>query len=174
MAKGSNSSKIINLRARRRGRFLQKLKVPALVLGGAAALGGIIGIAPWRTAAARTPVYAEQIDGCRAVDGDTLDCRGERIRLLAIDAPELPGHCRQGRECVAGDPTASTSSLSQALSGQLTIDRVGEDRYGRTLARVAGQKGDLSCWQINAKHAVYKAAWDDGLRVARTCPSQVW
>lgn len=174
MAKGSNSSKIINLRARRRVRFVQKLKVPALVLGGAAALGGVIGIAPWHTVVARTSVYAEQIDGCRAVDGDTLDCRGERIRLLAIDAPELPGHCREGRECVAGDPAASTSSLSQALSGQLTIDRVGEDRYGRTLARVAGQKGDLSCWQINAKHAIYKAAWDDGLRVARTCPSQVW
>lgn len=145
-----------------------------MVLGCAAVLGALVGIAPWRAAATKTPVYAEQIDGCRAVDGDTLNCRGERIRLLAIDAPELPGHCRLGRQCVAGDPVASTASLTEGLDGQLTIDRVGEDRYGRTLARVAGRKGDLSCWQISRTHAVYKAAWDDGLRIARTCPSQVW
>jgi endonuclease YncB( thermonuclease family) len=174
MAKRSDSSKIINLRSRRRSRSMQKLKIPALILAGAAVLGTVVGIAPWRAASAQTPVYAERVEGCRAIDGDTLDCRGERIRLLAIDAPELPGHCRQGRQCVAGDPAASTSSLSDALEGQLTIDRVGEDRYGRTLARVAGRKGDLSCWQISRTHAEYKAAWDDGLRVARTCPSQVW
>lgn len=174
MAKRSDSAKIINLRSRRRGRSIQKLKIPALTLAGAAVLGTIVDIAPWRAATAKTAVYAERIEGCRAIDGDTLDCRGERIRLLAIDAPELPGHCRSGRRCVAGDPAASTSSLSEALDGQLTIDRVGEDRYGRTLARVAGRKGDLSCWQIKSEHAVYKAEWDNGLRVARSCPSEVW
>jgi len=57
--------------------------------------------------------------------------------------------------------------------GTLTVDRVGEDRYGRTLARVAGSKGDLSCWQLKAKQAIYRADWDNGFRVAQTCPSAV-
>lgn len=38
------------------------------------------------------------------VDGDTLRCGSTRIRLSSIDAPELPGHCRPGRECTPGDP----------------------------------------------------------------------
>lgn len=41
---------------------------------------------------ARCPA-GEPIYGCRAVDGDTLRCGQERVRLLGIDAPEMPGHC---------------------------------------------------------------------------------
>ncbi len=60
-----------------------------------------------------------------------------------------------------------------AMSGTLTVDRVGIDRYGRTLARVAGERGDLSCWQLGRGQAVYKANWDNGYAVARTCPGAV-
>ncbi|KTR82509.1 hypothetical protein NS277_13445 [Novosphingobium barchaimii] len=112
--------------------------------------------------------------GCSATDGDTIRCGNERIRLLGIDAPELPGHCRPGRGCAPGDPHASTSNLVAAMSGQLTIKRIGEDHYGRTLAMVAGSQGDLSCWQLRHDQVIYKANWDDGLNVARTCPSDVF
>lgn len=108
--------------------------------------------------------------GCRVTDGDTLRCGGERIRLLGIDAPELPGHCRRGRRCVDGDPYRATSSLRRAMSGRLTITRVGRDRYGRTLALVRGSKGDLSCWQLRHRQATYRGDWDDGKRVAAICP----
>lgn len=47
-----------------------------------------------------------------AIDGETLRCGKERIRLLGIDAPETPGHCRRGRKCVEGDPYASKAALS--------------------------------------------------------------
>ena len=104
---------------------------------------------------------------CTVTDGDTVGCGNERIRLLGIDAPEMPGHCRRGRDCVAGDPYASTSNLAAAMTGLLTIDRVGEDHYGRTLALVVGSQGDLSCWQLKHRQAAYKAKWDNGLRVAR-------
>ncbi|MCD2316384.1 thermonuclease family protein [Sphingomonas sp. IC-11] len=117
--------------------------------------------------------YDEPLSGCAVTDGDTIRCGDERIRLLGIDTPELPGHCRRGRDCVTGDPYAATASLEAALTGSLTINRVGEDRYGRTLARVAGTKGDLSCWQLARGHAVYKPKWDDGMRVARTCPGSI-
>lgn len=79
-----------------------------------------------------------------AVDGDTLRCGGERIRLLGIDAPEMPGHCRRGRQCVEGDPYAAKAALAGMLSGEATIERRGRDRYGRTLARVRVNNVDLS------------------------------
>lgn len=118
-----------------------------------------------------TTAYADTITGCRVTDGDTIRCGDERIRLLAIDAPELPGHCRAGRRCAPGDGAASAASLERALTGRLTIERAGKDRFGRTLAMVAGDAGDLSCWQLARAQAIYKSRWDDNDRVARTCPS---
>ena len=151
------------------------VSLPLLVLGGAAMLGAAVGVGPSLVPAgvAAAARYAEPIDHCTATDGDTIRCSGERIRLLGIDAPELPDHCRRGRRCAPGDPWASTRSLSGAMVGRLTIDRVGTDHYGRTLALVAGDKGDLSCWQLAHDQAIYKARWDDGLRVARACPGVV-
>lgn len=107
---------------------------------------------------------------CQAVDGDTLRCNGERIRLLGIDAPEK-GKCRAGRKCAPGDPKASQRSLKAALTGKLRIQRVGTDRYGRTLAMVRGAKGDLSCWQLRQRQAIYRRDWDNGLRVFKACPA---
>jgi endonuclease YncB( thermonuclease family) len=123
---------------------------------------------------AEVTAYGEPLSGCSVTDGDTIRCGGERIRLLGIDAPELPGHCRQGRNCAPGDPYASTASLETAMVGSLTIERVGEDHYGRTLAVVAGDKGDLSCWQLAHDQVIYKADWDNGLRVARNCPAAIF
>lgn len=106
---------------------------------------------------------------CHAVDGDTLRCGRERIRLLAIDAPEMPGHCRAGRRCAPGDPEASKANLQAMLDGSLRIDRVGKDRYGRTLGVVWVGKVNLSCAQLAAGHAVYVKAWDNGRRIERGC-----
>ncbi len=107
---------------------------------------------------------------CRATDGDTIRCGSERIRLLGIDAPETSGHCRRGRTCAPGDPRAATASLSALLrSGSPVIQRVGTDRYGRTLAMVSVRGIDLSCHQLRLGHALYKSPWDDGARVRRSC-----
>lgn len=156
-----------------RHRAARGIATPTLVLTGAAAIGAVIGVAPSMSTSPATASYSELIGGCTTTDGDTIRCGDERIRLLGIDAPELPGHCREGRDCAPGDPYASTSSLSDAMTGQLTINRVGEDHYGRTLALVAGAKGDVSCWQLAHGEAIYKGNWDNGLRVARTCPTAV-
>ena len=54
----------------------------------------------------------------------------------------------------------------------MQIERVGTDRYGRTLAMISGPQGDLSCWQLNQGQAIYKLRWDEGGRVAPVCPDQ--
>lgn len=96
-----------------------------------------------------------------AIDGDTLRCGRERIRLLGIDAPEMPGHCRRGRRCVKGDPFASKAALAAAIArGPATIDRRGYDRYGRTLARVRVNGVDLSGYMVRSGKAVSMERWD--------------
>lgn len=93
---------------------------------------------------------------CTAIDGDTLRCRIDgqggttSIRLIGIDAPELPGHCRKGRACAAGDPHAST----------------------RSLARAATKGGDLSCHQLRHRAAIYVPKWDTARTIWRTCPTE--
>lgn len=107
---------------------------------------------------------------CHVTDGDTIRCGAERVRLLGIDAPELPGHCRRGRHCAPGDPHASKRSLQAAMRlGPITLRRVGTDRYGRTLATVSAGGVDLSCWQLRHRQAIYKPMWDNGGRVAAIC-----
>jgi endonuclease YncB( thermonuclease family) len=142
-----------------------RLAIPAAILAGLAVIPAIADKAASRT---------EAVYGCMVTDGDTIRCGDERVRLLGIDAPEMPGHCRSGRACVEGDPFQSSANLGAAMGSTMTIVRVGTDRYGRTLATVAGPQGDLSCWQLTHRQAEYRSKWDNGLRVARTCPRSIF
>ena len=68
------------------------------------------------------------------IDGDTNVIRGEHIRLLGINAPELKGKCRE--ESVRA--LRARSRLMELLkSSTIDIDRNGFDRYRRTLASVS-------------------------------------
>lgn len=123
---------------------------------------------PYSANRAVAPV-SRQSRACRVTDGDTIRCGKEPIRLLGIDAPELPGHCRKGRRCAPGDGYASRASLAAAMAGPLSIQRIARDRYGRTLALVSGPRGDLSCWQLRQRQAIYRDDWDNGGALARIC-----
>lgn len=126
------------------------------------------------TACAPSTPESEAISGCKVTDGDTIRCGDERVRLLGIDTPEMPGHCRRGRDCVEGDPYAAKRSLEHLIAGrELTIQRVGQDRYQRTLATLQAGSEDLSCHQLGKGHAIYRADWDDGGLVAATCPDLI-
>ena len=119
-----------------------KLAKVAGIVAGAAALGGVISAGSQLTPMpSKPPTYAATVTNCRVV-GDTLRCGSERIRLLGIDAHELPGHCAIGRDCAPGDPYESSLSLGEAMGDgfSLAIERVGTDRYGRTLAVVRAKK----------------------------------
>jgi endonuclease YncB( thermonuclease family) len=142
-----------------------------IVLAGV--LGTMVGIVPNMAGPLVASSQSEPLSACFVTDGDTLRCGGERIRLLGIDAPELAGHCRPGRQCVEGDPIDASRSLAEALRGALHIRRVRVDHYGRTLATIDSAVGDLSCWQLAHGQAAYRGDWDDGLHVARACPRVV-
>lgn len=77
------------------------------------------------------------------VDGDTVWIEGEKIRLEGIDAPEPRGRCYE--ELIAA--AKATERLRILLTeNQFTIKRSGQDRYGRTLARI--MIGDRSAGEI--------------------------
>jgi len=68
---------------------------------------------------------AAQAERCRALDGDTMQCGAERVRLYDVYAAEWnePGG-KQARR-----------NLQRLLSsGRVELVRHGRDRYGRTLA----------------------------------------
>jgi endonuclease YncB( thermonuclease family) len=74
---------------------------------------------------------------CVATDGDSLRCGRERIRLLGLDAPEMNGRCARERRLAA----AARDRLQSLIAGGASIRSAGEDRYGRTLARVRDRSG---------------------------------
>jgi endonuclease YncB( thermonuclease family) len=103
------------------------------------------------------------------VDGDTLRCGAERLRLLGIDAPETES-CPRWRVCAPGDGQASRRSLIAALRfGQVRYQSVTVDRYGRTVAVVWAGRVNLSCWQLEQAQAIYKPKWDNDGIIARDC-----
>lgn len=81
------------------------------------------------------------------VDGDTLWYQRTKIRLIGIDAPEVEGKCRAERALAS----QATQYLTDLLNTGLTrIAYVGEDRYGRALARLWVRKGEVGPAMIAA------------------------
>jgi len=112
------------------------------------------------------------VKNCKAIDGDTLRCGSVRVRLVGIDAAELPGHCRTGRTCAEGDPYKQRVALAELAANPLTIVPLKLDKYQRIIARIRNTDGqDLSCAML-AAGATYRPDWDEGKIIARTCPSQ--
>ena len=103
------------------------------------------------------------------VDGDSLRCGSERLRLLGVDAPELHG-CPPWRTCEPGDGKAAKRSLRAAIGdGHIRYRLITRDRFGRAVVVAWAGRINLSCWQISKHQAVYKPHWDNGGIIARSC-----
>jgi hypothetical protein len=151
-------------RSQRAGK-VARLLISGLLLG---SLLGIVGLhwsgnlpdwgkRPAEGVTALSPSFPSNI-GCMSptvVDGDTLRCGSTRIRLSSIDAPEMPGHCRPGRECTPGDPYASRANLRSLTAGAAVECRqIDTDVYGRAIALCRAGGRDLSCAQYESGHAI--------------------
>ncbi|MDZ4094280.1 MAG: thermonuclease family protein [Paracoccaceae bacterium] len=81
------------------------------------------------------PVVALTIGGqAYAVDGDTLDVAGHRIRLFGIDAPERSQPCdRNGKVWACGDWARSVLA-AEIADTTISCDLREKDRYGRSVA----------------------------------------
>jgi endonuclease YncB( thermonuclease family) len=93
------------------------------------------------------------------IDGDTLEIRGERIRLFGIDAPESGQTCldAKGRSYRCGQKAALVLD-ARIGEGVVICERKDTDRYGRVVAlcRVYGE--DLGAWMVGLGWALaYRA-----------------
>lgn len=84
----------------------------------------------------------------RAVDGDTLIIAGERLRLAAIDAPELKQSCGDaaGRAWPCG--RWAKERLSALLTGPAECRGDSRDRYGRRVVRCSVGGIDLGAAMV--------------------------
>lgn len=143
-------------RTRRRRRFNDRILVIGFIVL-TVAFAAIGSIRAWFLG---TDAVTFTCASAEVLDGDTFDCGAQRVRLAGIDAPELPGHCRPGRDCTPGDPYASTANLRNLIgSTKLECRQTDTDVFGRAISRCTAGERDLSCEQLAAGQAVRRYGW---------------
>lgn len=99
---------------------------------------------------------ADTITGpARAIDGDTIEIAGTRVRLFGIDAPERRQTCegRDGQIYQCGRDAAAV--LAELLRrGPITCTPRDTDRYGRTVATCTNDAGDIGAQMVRRGWAV--------------------
>jgi len=92
------------------------------------------------------------IKGC--YDGDTCtSSEGEKIRLACIDTPEIKGKRAKPNEAIA-----AKNFLNEMIKGKkVSIRRVTEDKYGRTVGELSFKGENLQQLLVKEGHAeIYK------------------
>lgn len=89
------------------------------------------------------------------IDGDTIEIRGERIRLNGVDAPESPQQCQRldGTSWPCGRRAAQ--ALADYIGTQnVSCQEMSRDRYSRIVARCTIAAGDISAWMTGSGYAL--------------------
>jgi endonuclease YncB( thermonuclease family) len=134
------------------------------LIGALAMLGALsVGIVGWaempRSSGGKGEAASDLFSCARPTfhDGDGIRCneQGRSMRLYAIDAPEMPGSCKPGRQCTPGDPYASRDHLAGLAAGRaVTCRQLDTDRYGRKVVQCFAGKLDLSCAMVRDGFAI--------------------
>ena len=98
------------------------------------------------------PVLAASPDRLRVVDGDTLARGSVRLRVLALDAPDIGSHARCNAERLRGE-AARRYALHLIRSASVDVIPSGRvDRYRRPLVSVTVGGQDFAALMIAAGH----------------------
>ena len=112
--------------------------------------------------ACSAPSHAQVVFGtARAIDGDTLEVSGKRVRLFGIDAPEFAQTCQKdGSSWACGQVAAQ--QLSSLIEGQQVECRgSGVDQYGRMLAVCSAGSEELNAVMVEQGWAVAYRQYSD-------------
>ena len=125
-------------------------------------------------AAAQSPI----VGVASVIDGDTLDIRGQRIRLHGIDAPESGQSCeKDGKQYRCGQRAAL--KLADKI-GRATVrcEQRDIDRYKRIVAVCSLGNIDLNAWMVRQGWAIayrqYSRDYVDDESAAQAEKAGIW
>lgn len=145
--------------------------VPAL-------LAAVLGTLPITAARA-----VEAITGrATVIDGDTIEIRGNRIRLHGVDAPESWQRCgdTDGGTYRCGKEAAAALDRFLASSRPTRCELLGRDRYDRFVGLCFRADGrEINRWLVHSGNAVdwerySKGAYADVQEIARSRGAGIW
>lgn len=116
------------------------------------------------------PTSAGLVGVASVVDADTVEVRGERVRLFGVDAFESSQTCRADGKPYRCGQQAALALADKIGRRPIACERRDTDRYGRTVSvcRLGGE--DLNGWLVSEGWALayraYSTDYDDA-RLAR-------
>lgn len=128
---------------------------------------------------AATPGLADEIVGpATVIDGDTIEIRGQRIRLYGIDAPEGNQLCERAESRYRCGQEAALALIDKIGRSKIQCEQKGIDRYKRVVSICRSGEEDLNAWMVQQGYAVayrrYSKDYVASEEIARSKRRGVW
>ena len=127
----------------------------------------------------RQPTTTSPLAGiARVIDGDTIDIRGNRIRLDGIDAPESKQTCELNGQSYPCGQRATEAMVMLLGARPIECSEMGKDRNGRVIARCRVDTSDVGTWMVEHGWAVayrkYSLEYVSAENRARAAKLGIW